>query len=121
MTGDSYGSGGTQTNWWGTLGNFALTNPQVNHVPAYDSTDLVVGTRGNFLEQWGVHNKIEVKFGITNIFDNRGLTDIGGGTATGYLTPSISMTNGIAATSGAPFTYTSQAGRYTYGGLKIWF
>ena len=121
VTGDSYGSGGTQTNWWGTLGNFALTNPQVNHVPAYDSTDLVVGTRGNFLEQWGVHNKIEVKFGITNIFDNRGLTDIGGGTATGYLTPSISMTNGIAATSGAPFTYTSQAGRYTYGGLKIWF
>ncbi len=98
-----------------------MTNPQVNHVPAYDSTDLVVGTRGNFLEQWGVHNKIEVKFGITNIFDNRGLTDIGGGTATGYLTPSISMTNGIAATSGAPFTYTSQAGRYTYGGLKIWF
>jgi iron complex outermembrane receptor protein len=121
VTGDSYGSGGTQTYWWGTPGNFALTNPEVNHIPAYDTTDLVLGVRGNFFEQWGVHNKVEVRFGITNIFDNHGLTDIASGAATGYLNPSVSTTNGIAATAGAPFTYTSQAGRYTYGGVKISF
>ncbi len=121
VTGDSYGSGSTQTYWWRTMGNFALTNPQVNHIPAYDTTDLVLGVRGNFFEQWGVHNKVEVRFGMTNIFDNHGLTDIGGSSAVGYLNPSVSATNGIAATAGAPFTYTSQAGRYTYGGVKIWF
>ncbi len=79
-----------------------------------------MGVRGNFFEQWGVHNKVEVRFGVTNIFDNRGLTDIGGNPV-GYLNPSVSTAGGIAATAGGPFTYTSQAGRYTYGGLKIWF
>jgi len=123
-TGDSYGSNGlgaaNQAYWYGSPGNFLLTNPQVNHVPTYSTTDLVLGVRGNWFEQWGVHNKVEVKFGITNLFDNRGVTDIGG-TPNGYLSPSIGTAGGIAPTAGAPFTYTSQAGRYVYGGVKVSF
>jgi iron complex outermembrane receptor protein len=118
-TGDAYGTGGTnQAFWYGTPGGLALTNPQINHVPAYSTTDLVLGIRGNWFEQWGVHNKVEVKFGITNLFDNRGLTDIGGA-PTGYLTTTNTSTG--ALTAGAPFTYTSQAGRYVYGGFKVNF
>jgi len=120
VTGDAYGSSGNQSYWYGQPGNFLLTNPQVNHIPAYHTTDLVLGARGNWFEQWGVHNKVEIKFGITNLFDNHGLTDIGGNPV-GYLNPSVGTAGGVATTAGAPFTYTSQAGRYVFGGTKVSF
>ncbi|QGM45106.1 TonB-dependent receptor [Methylocystis heyeri] len=118
VTGDLYGTSGNEAYWWGNLGTIALTNPAVNHIPAYHTTDLVLGYRTDYFSQVGFHNKVEFKFGVTNLFDNHGLTDIGG-SPVGYLNPSIGGNNKF--TSGAPFTYTSQAGRYIYGGVKVSF
>ena len=50
VVGDAYGSSGNQAYWYGQPGNFLVTNPQVNHIPSYDTTDLVMGVRGNFFE-----------------------------------------------------------------------
>jgi len=127
VTGPQYGSTGNESYWYGTPGNIALgsgiqlTNPQNNHIPTYATTDLVIGARTDYFSQYGIKNKVEVKFGITNLFDNHGLTDIGG-SPVGYLNPSVSTSGGVIAPSaGSPLTYTSQAGRYVYGGVKVSF
>jgi len=102
ITGDQYGTKG-EVYASGTV------NPEINHLAAYNATDLVAGFRTDALKTIGINGKTEFKFGVNNVFDNRSLTDIGG-------TPAA-LTQG--STDG--LTYTSQAGRNIYTGVKVNF
>ena len=102
ITGDQYGGSGQQP----LAGGIDTT---LNHVGAYNSTDFVLGVRSDFIKKtlgWG--EKAEFKIGVTDIFDNRAITDIGG--KPGSMDPST-----------AGLTYSFQAGRIIYAGLKVDF
>lgn len=104
ITGDQYGSAGQ-------VAASASVNPELNHVGTYNSTDIVAGVRGDALKVLGVGNNAELKFGVSNIFDNRNIVDIGG------------APKGLVASDAADaaLSYTSQAGRVYYGAFKVQF
>ena len=88
----------------------ATVNPLLNKIAAYDSTDFVMGIRSDVLQKMGFGKKAEFKVGVSNIFDHRALTDVGGAPKT--LT---------AADPANALTYSFQAGRFIYAGLKVEF
>ncbi len=102
FVGDQYGSGGQTF-------SSATVNNQLNHVGAYNTTDLVMGIRSDFLKQMmGFGDKAEFKIGVGNVFNNRNIVDIGG--TPKALTPAADV-----------LTYTTLAGRTYYAGLKVSF
>ncbi|CAN2535439.1 hypothetical+protein [Methylocapsa aurea] len=107
QVGDQWGSAGQRS--FASIYASGLTNPTLNYIPSYGSTDIAVGARGQWLKEWGYDNKIEVKFGVNNIADNRSVTGISGD-PTGQL--SVNNTK---------LTYSYLAGRLFYGGLKVDF
>ncbi|HEY8064507.1 MAG TPA: TonB-dependent receptor [Methylosinus sp.] len=106
VTGDQWGAQGQRS---ATSIYTGVTNPYLNYIPAYHTTDLVVGARGDYFRPLGFGNKVEIKFGITNLFDNHGVTDIGG------------KPDGLTSIANTTLTYSFQAGRIIYGGLKVDF
>jgi iron complex outermembrane recepter protein len=101
VVGDQYGAANQFT-------STAKVNAELNHIGAYSSTDLVAGYRFNPKPFIGFGEKAEIKVGVSNIFDNHNIVDIGG-------TPSA-LTNDTDK-----LTYTSQAGRIVYMGGKLGF
>lgn len=102
FVGDEYGSAGQ------VLAS-ATTNPALNKVGGWNTTDLVAGIRTDVLKRMGFGESAEIKFGVNNLFDNRNITDIGG--APSALTQS-------AATN---LTYSFMPSRTIYAGAKIKF
>jgi len=101
ITGDQYGSKGQAA-------TTAAANGELNHVDAYNSTDMVAGFRTDALKQYGFGNQLEIKAGVSNVFNNQAITDIGG--APSALTaPADSL------------TYTCQAARTFYASTKVDF
>jgi len=106
VTGEQWGAQGQRS--WASIYT-GVTNPYLNYIPAYHTTDLVVGARGDYFRPLGFGNKVEIKFGVTNLFDNHGVTDIGG------------KPDGLTSINNTTLTYAFQAGRIIYGGLKVDF
>ena len=101
VTGDSYGAGGQ-------IVSTAAANGTLNKIAAFSTTDFVAGIRSSYFKQMGLGEKAEFKIGVSNIFDHRSLTDVGG--TPGGLTP---VTAGL--------TYAFQPGRTIYAQLKVDF
>ena len=99
---------------WGTQGSDQIYNPAtgtrftVNHVPAYESTDVVAGYRMTTPLLGGVNNNLEFKVGVNNLLDSRVVTDFKG-------TPA----SNLAPTAG--LSYEFQAARTIYAGVKVQF
>ncbi|PWB88523.1 hypothetical protein C5688_20605 [Methylocystis sp. MitZ-2018] len=107
QVGDQWGSAGQRS--FASIYAAGLTNPTLNYIPSYASTDAVIGARGQWLKEWGYDNKIEVKFGVNNIADNRSVTGISGDPT------------GLLSVNNTKLTYSFMAGRLFYGGLKVDF
>lgn len=107
ITGDQWGAAGQRS--WASIYTTGVTNPYLNRIPAYDTTDVVIGARGDYFKQIGLGNKVEIKFGVTNLFDNHGVTDIAG------------KPDGLISIANTTLTYAFQPGRVIYGALKIDF
>ncbi|WP_400765414.1 TonB-dependent receptor [Methylosinus sporium] len=107
QVGDQWGSAGQRS--FASIYVAGLTNPTLNYIPSYASTDFVIGARGEWLKEWGHNNKIEVKFGVNNIADNRSVTGISGEPA------------GLLSVANTKLTYSFMAGRLFYGGVKVDF
>ena len=99
---------------WGTQGSDQIANSTtgtaylVNHVPAYEETDLVAGYRMPTVDFGGTIGSLEFKVGVNNLLDSRVVTDIQGTPATN-----------IASTAG--LSYEFQAARTIYAGVKARF
>jgi len=118
VTGDQYGSGGQVTTVNPLDPNHTQSvNPDLNHVGAYNTTDIVAGVRGDAMKSLGFSNQAEFKVGVSNVFNNQAISDIGGTPTT--LTPGGNDYRGTGNPSG--LTYSTQAGRVIYGQLKIGF
>jgi iron complex outermembrane receptor protein len=102
-TGEQYGS-------IGEVGGTSTVNPDLNKIGAYFSTDLVMGYRLKDVPLLGPVKTTDIKFGISNLFDNHALTEISG---TPTTTTASDPNNGL--------TYTFQSGRIIFGGLTITF
>ncbi len=104
VTGDSYGQNGQKN-------GSSTTNPTLNKIPAYTTTDFVAGYRFKLPENVFFAKTVELKLGVTNIFDHRNVTEISGD-PTGTLT---------ASAANSALAYTFQSGRMIYGGVKAEF
>ena len=104
VTGEQYGQNGEKA-------ASATTNPLLNKIPAYTSTDAVIGVRYKLSTDFmgGYAKAIEAKIGVQNIFDHRAITEIAGD-PTGQTTP-----------GGTALTYSFQSGRYIFGAVKVSF
>jgi hypothetical protein len=73
FTGGYYGYNGQQA-------TTATTNGSLNYVPGYNTTDFVIGVRGNALEQMGLHagKSTLIKLGVYNIFNHQSVAEING-------------------------------------------
>jgi len=105
FTGDYYGSAG-QTR------NSATASASLNKVAPYNTTDLVIGVRSKSLGDLGLGfgKSVEAKLGISNIFDHKNTTEVGGSPST--LVASDPK-NGL--------TYQFLSGRLIYGVVTVGF
>ena len=100
ITGDAYGASGQ------VAGN------EFNKIGSYNTTDIVAGVRTDALRKMGFGEKAEFKLGVSNIFDHRNVTDIGGNPA------SVTAANFATQTT---LTYAFQPGRTFYAAMKLDF
>jgi iron complex outermembrane recepter protein len=100
ITGDQFGTGGQTLS--GGQSN------EINHIAAWDQTDVVAGIRTDSLKKLGLGDSVEFKLGVNNLFDKRAYTELGG-----------APKGTTDATAG--LTYTTQAGRNIYAGVKVNF
>jgi iron complex outermembrane receptor protein len=103
FVGDLYGSG-NQT------ASTSTVNGQLNHIPGYNTTDLVFGIRGSAFSEKAYMRNVEIKAGILNAFDHRNITEIAG-------TPSTLT----AAQSGNALTYAFLPGQMSFVSVKVGF
>jgi len=113
QTGDQWGSGGQKyfaAPFSASAANpFGAANAYLNYIPAYATTDLAAGVRTDWFRRFGAVDKVEFKLGVTNLFDNRAVTGISGDPT------------GIYALNNTKLTYSFQAGRLFFGGVKFSF
>ena len=113
QVGDQWGANGQQAfiNFWNVSKSDASgsANAWLNYIPAYASTDIAMGVRVPWVQPGMPVKKVEFKFGVTNVFDNRAVTNISGSPV------------GIYALNNTKLTYSFQAGRLFYGGVKFDF
>ena len=102
VVGDSYGSNGQKA----TTGT---TNGDLNKIPSYNSTDFAAGIRSDVLKRMGFGERAEFKVGVSNIFDNRPITDISGDPT------------GLTSINNTKLSYTFMSGRTFYAGVKVDF
>ena len=99
---------------WGTQGSDQVANPMTgtafttNHVPAYESTDVVAGYRLPVTYLQGAPGSLEFRVGVNNLLDSRVVTDIQGVPLANY-----------AASAGLQYEF--QPARTIYAGLKARF
>jgi len=96
FTGDYFGSSGQ-------MQRASNTVVGLNHVKAYNTTDLVVGMRLDTAERFGVGKTATVKLGVYNALDHRNTTEIAG------------KTTGLTSINNNSLTYTFLPGRTIYG------
>ncbi len=105
FTGDYYGSGGQKAS--------TIPVPGLNKVSGYNTTDFVAGVRSNVLKKIGLGERAEFKLGVSNIFNHRNITDIGGDPTT--------VTAATAYSTSTKMSYSFMPGRTIYGSVKIDF
>ena len=102
FTGGFYGSDGQKP-------ASATTNPGLNYVKSYNTTDLIVGVRSSPLHDLGIGNQVKVRFGIYNLLDHRNTTEIGG------------KVTGQTNVNNTSLTYSFLPGRTIFGNIGIEF
>jgi len=107
VTGDQWGNNGQRP----ATSIFAAgtTNPYLNYIPSYATTDVAIGARGEWFRDLGWNHKVEVKFGVNNLADHRSVTNISGDPT------------GQTLLFNTKLTYSFQPGRLFYGGFKVNF
>ncbi len=106
VVGSSFGSSGERV-------GSSTTDSSLNKIGSYNSTDFVAGMRTDVLKKMGFGEKAEFKLGVSNIFNNRSITDIGGDPTGNRNAGTGVVTNGQ--------TYAFQSGRVIYGAVKVDF
>ena len=102
FTGDFYGSSGQ-------FATTSTTNGALNHVKAYNTTDLVIGVRGKDIESVPMLRNVTFKVGMYNIFNHQNVTEIAG-------SPS-----GLTSINNTTLAYSFLAGQTTFASLSIGF
>ena len=102
FTGDAYGSSGE-------FATTSTTNGALNHVKAYNTTDLVVGIRGKDIESVPMLQRMTFRGGISNIFNHQNTTEIAG-------SPS-----GLTSINNTSLTYSFLPGQTVFGALTVNF
>lgn len=102
ITGDQYGASGQKL-------ASATTDPSLNKIGAYNSTDFVIGVRTDAPKRMGFGQRAELKIGVNNIFDHRNITDINGDPT------------GLTSINNNTLTYAFMPGRTYYASVKIDF
>lgn len=100
--GEGYGSDGQKA-------NSATTNASLNYIQAYNTTDLVVGIRGQALRDLGLNNNFKARFGIYNIFDHQNITSIGG------------KVTGLTNVNNSTLSYSFLPGRTVFFNMGVTF
>jgi iron complex outermembrane receptor protein len=102
FTGDAYGSSGQKA---ATAG----TNPSLNHIKPYNTTDLVIGIRSSALHDMGLGQNAQIKLGIYNIFNHQSTTEIAGDPT------------GVSNINNTTLTYSFLPGRLVVGSVSFTF
>ena len=102
FVGDAYGSSGEK---FGTV----TTNPALNYVKGYNTTDLIMGFRTSALQNYGIGNSLKVRFGVYNILDHRNTTEISGDPT------------GLVSRNNTTLLYSFLPGRTIFGNIGISF
>jgi iron complex outermembrane receptor protein len=124
VTGAQFGQNGEKG--WDPLINGVATpnNNNLNRIPAYTTTDIVLGYRYKLAEgfAYGYGKSIEFKVGMQNVFDHRSVTEISGDPSTGSsITANKAVTGQSLQQGDTGLTYSFQSGRYIYGAVKYSF
>ena len=102
FTGNMYGSSGQ----YATSGT---TNGELNHLPGYNTTDLVIGIRGKDIESVPLLRNVTFKAGVYNMFDHKSTTEISGKVA------------GLTSINNTTLSYSFLPGQTTFATLTIGF
>ena len=102
FTGDFYGSSGQ-------YGTSSTTNGTLNHVKAYNTTDLVVGIRGKDIESVPMLKTVTLKGGITNMFNHQNITEISGNPT------------GQTSINNSSLTYSFLPGQIVFASVSVGF
>lgn len=111
FVGNFYGSGGQSPTTFSSAG-LLTNNGQLNHVPGYNTTDLVIGIRGKDIESVPMLRNVTFKVGMFNIFNHQSVTEIAGGGGASAAVANINNTT---------LTYSFLPGQTTFATLTIGF
>lgn len=87
----------------------STTNPNLNFVKSFNTTDLVIGIRSTALHDLGIGKNAQIKLGIYNIFDHQNITEISGNPT------------GLTSINNTTLTYSFLPGRTVFGSVSFNF